>query len=388
MNVKKIVAITLTAALVLGICGCSCSSGSSGSGTKSSDVKYSALDYVDLGQYEGVTVEVDTLRFEVDDSDINNKMRELCNSGVTFEADPSQDVVTVNSIVNVDYVGKLDDVAFEGGSAQNVWIDVANNSDAESGTSYIDGFSNGVVGSRVGTVASYGITFPQNYGNSDLAGKYVVFDFTINSIAKDPSISYTDAYVQEHSDYNSVEELRAAATADAESEAAEKKQAAIESAVMSAIMENCTVKSYPEKAVDARVNEYISYYEKQVGSGSSLSQYIQSNMGMSLDEFKQEIKGSVEAELNTQLVLEAIAEEQNITFDEEGFNAYVQKLATENGFTSLDTMYAYYSDGEDAEAGESYLKKIYVCQKALDYCVSKAVVNETGASNTTPVRAD
>ena len=380
MNVKKIVAITLTAALALGMAGCSCSSsGTSGSTTSSADVKYSALDYVELGQYEGVTVEIDKARFEVSDSNIDSKMRELCSSGSSFEADPNQDVVTVNSIVNVDYVGKLDGVEFDGGAAQDVWIDVANNCDAESGTSYIDGFSNGVVAARVGTVASYGVTFPENYGSSELAGKYVVFDFTINSIAKD--ITYTDAYVQEHSDYNTVDELRAAATAEVESEAAEKKQAAIESAVTAAVMENCTVKSLPEKAVDARVNEYMKYYENRYANGSSLSQMVQTNYGMSLDEFKQEIRSGIESELKTQLIWEAIAEKQNITFDEAGFAAYAQKLATDNGFGSVETMYPYYSDGEDAEAGESYLKKIYVCQKALDYCVSKAVVNEVGAGS-------
>ena len=378
MNVKRIMAIAMTAVLVLGICGCSCSSGGSqAGGTSAADVKYSALDYVTLGDYEGVEVEITKARYEVTDKQINSKMRELCNSGVIYEVDPNQQVVTVNSIVNVDYVGKLDDVAFEGGSAQDVWIDVANNSDAQSGTSYIDGFSNGVVGARVGSVASYGITFPENYGNSDLAGKYVVFDFTINSIAKDPSVDYTDTFVQQHSEYNSVDELRAAATAEVESELAKEKKEAIDSAVSRAVIDNCTVNSYPQKAVDARVNEYISYYEKNYATdGTSLKDYIQTNYGMSLDEFKQEIRSSYESQLKTQLIFEAIAEKQNITLDEEGYKAYAEKMAEDNGFASVDTMYAYYSDGEDVDAGESYLRKIYVCQKALDYCVSKAVINE------------
>ena len=376
MKAKSIIVLTLVAILAIGICGCSCSSKTS-SGKTSEDVEYKPLDYVTLGQYEGVAITLNKADYEVTDDKINDKMREMVGSDTTFEADPDKKVVKPDSIVNVNYVGKKDGVAFDGGTAENVWIDVAKNSDAERGTKYIDGFSNGIVGARVGTTAEYGVTFPQNYSSAELAGQYVTFEFTINSIAKDKNADFTDAYVKEHSDYNSVAELREAATAELTKELAEQKDSDTEKKVSEAVIANCTVKSLPEDVVDRKVDEYMKYYEKRYASnGYTLEQVIQTRYGMSIDEFKQQVKAEFEADFKNQIVFEAIAQAQGMTVDEAGFNAYVNQLMTSNGFDSLEKLYQYQGASDDPKVGESYLKKIYLCNKALDYCVSKAVINE------------
>lgn len=380
MKNRKILAICLITVLALGLVGCSCSNNgkSSSSSSTSSSSKYNPLDYVTLGQYEGVEVQLKKSDYEVTDDKVKEKMKEMCGSDNTFEADPDKKVVTQDSIVNVDYVGSMNGVPFSGGSAQNVWIDVKGNKDAEKGTKYIDGFTNGISGARVGTQAAYNVTFPENYGNSDLAGKEVVFTFTINSIAKDKSDELTDDYVKSHSNYQSVKELRDAATAELTTELQKQKEDDIKSKVTEKVVSNATVKSLPEDAVNKQVDQYMKYYEKRYASnsGMTLEKVIQTNYGQSLDEFKQQVKEQVEEQMKTQIVFEAIAEDQKMTVDEEGFKAYVNKLASENGFTSLDTMYKYYSDGEDSKAGEEYLKTIYLCNKALDYCISKANVIE------------
>ena len=383
MKVKRILAICLITVFALGLFGCSCSNDSTSSNSNSTSSKgassdYKALDYVTLGQYEGVEVQLNKSDYEVIDDKVNEKMREMCGSDNTFEADPDKTYVKPDSIVNVDYVGSINGVPFNGGSAKDVWIDVKGNKDAEKGTKYIDGFSNGISGARVGTQAAYNVTFPENYGNSDLAGKQVVFTFTINSIAKDKSDELTDDYVKSHSNYQSVKELRDAATAELTTELQKKKEDDIKNKVTEKVVSNATVKSLPEDAVEKQVDQYMKYYEKRYASASGMTfeKVIQTNYGQSLNEFRQQVKEQVEEQLKTQIVFEAIAEDQKMTVDEEGFKAYVSKLASENGFNSLDAMYKSYSDGEDTKAGEEYLKKIYLCNKALDYCVSKAVVTE------------
>lgn len=84
----------------------------------------------------------------------------------------------------MDYTGYLDGDAFDGGSATDTMIDVANNCDATQKTNYIDGFSDGLVGAKVGDEVSSDVTFPENYQSSDLAGKKTTFKFKIKGIYK------------------------------------------------------------------------------------------------------------------------------------------------------------------------------------------------------------
>ncbi|HAP03899.1 MAG TPA: peptidylprolyl isomerase, partial [Lachnospiraceae bacterium] len=102
------------------------------------------------------------------------------DAGGNFAEDKTQKTVKEDSIVNVDYKGIKDGEAFQNGSASDVTIDVKNNQDASSGTGYIDGFTDGLVGAKVGETVSSKVTFPENYQASDLAGKEVTFEFTVN----------------------------------------------------------------------------------------------------------------------------------------------------------------------------------------------------------------
>lgn len=79
--------------------------------------------------------------------------------------------------VNIDYTGYLDGEAFDGGSTDGAGADLELGSDT-----YIDGFEEGIVGHKVGETFDLNLTFPENYGNSDLAGKDVVFTVTLNGI--------------------------------------------------------------------------------------------------------------------------------------------------------------------------------------------------------------
>ena len=123
MRAKKVICVGLVVALALGLGACSCSNQSTttNSTAKGSDASsdYNPLDYVTLGQYKGLTVDINKADYEVTEDKIVKKEMELCSGDVEFEPDSSKTIVTKDSIVNVDYVGKLDGVAFEGGTDLN-----------------------------------------------------------------------------------------------------------------------------------------------------------------------------------------------------------------------------------------------------------------------------
>ena len=381
MRMKKVLCIGLVVALALGLSACSCSKSSTTSNntTKTEDKgDYNPLDYVTLGQYKGVAVDINKADYEVTEDKIMKKELELCGGDIKYEADSSKSIVTKDSIVNVDYVGQLNGVPFEGGTAKGVWIDVANNSDAESGSKYIDGFANGVLGARVGDSADYDITFPENYGNANLAGKHVVFTFTINSIAKDVSANFTDAYVKEHSSYTSAAQLYDEAKKQVEEELSASKNEAISAKVQETVLKNCQVKSLPEGLVDTRVQGYIEMYkETYKKAGQDFEQSIKNDYKLSMSEFEQQLRQEIEESLRESIVFEAIAKQENITVDDQGFTEYAGKLMSKNNLGSLDELYEKYgTTAKDVEGGMKYLKNIYLCNKALELCVNSAVVNE------------
>ena len=380
MKLRRIIGISLSLVLCMGLCACSCSTGETTSKKNASidDILgYNPLDYVTLGQYEGIPVQLNAADYAVTDDKINDMMQSMCGNNKDISVDESKTVVTDDSIVNVDYVGQLNGVPFEGGAASDVWIDVKNNSDAETGTQYIKGFSDGIKGARVGTKADFGVTFPANYPKADLAGKYVVFTFTINSIAKDAKVELTDDYVKEHSSYQTVAQLRDAAKVQVEEEMAETKESDIRNKVLEAVVENCKVNSVPKDVVDKRVDQYLSQYkESYVEKGSSLDEYVLNNLKLSIEEFKEQVKEEVESTLKSELVYEAIAKEKNMTVDEAGFTAYAEQQAKKNGYSSIDDLFKTYGDGKDTEAGKKYLEEIYLCNMAAEFCVQKAVVTE------------
>ena len=381
MRAKKVICIGLVVALALGLSACSCSkdtttTNSTSKGSEASS-DYNPLDYVTLGQYKGLTVDINKADYEVTEDKIVKKEMELCNGDAEFEPDSSKTIVKKDSIVNVDYVGKLDGVPFEGGTAKNVWIDVGNNCDASSGTKYIDGFTNGVLGGRVGASADYDITFPQNYGSANLAGKHVVFTFTINSIAKDVKQTFTDDYVKSHSTYQSAQELYDAAKKQLEDELAQQKSKDISDNVKKQVLANCKVKSLPSGLVDDKVEEYLNTYkESYKKAGQDFEKSVQNDYKLSMSEFEQQLRQEVEEMLKENIVFEAIAKQENITVDQAGFDNYCKNLASSKKLTSVDELYKMYGKNGDKADGEKYLKNIYLCNKALEFCVNSATVNE------------
>ena len=137
-----------------------------------------------LADYKGIDVTI-TGNYDVTDDQVEqNLMSLLPYYGITGVEVKDRDTVQKDDYVKVDYTGYLDGDAFDGGSATDTMIDVANNCDAAQKTNYIDGFSDGLVGAKVGDEVSSDVTFPENYQSSDLAGKKTTFKFKIKGIYK------------------------------------------------------------------------------------------------------------------------------------------------------------------------------------------------------------
>ena len=148
--------------------------------------------------------------------------------------------------------------------ATDTMIDVANNCDATQKTNYIDGFSDGLVGAKVGDEVSSDVTFPENYQSSDLAGKKTTFKFKIKGIYKPVTMDtltddmVADAFTEQK--ITTKKDLVAYVRQVLEKQAANSKSQASISAVEDDLLNKCKV-TIPDEYLDARLQEYQHEFE-------------------------------------------------------------------------------------------------------------------------------
>ena len=379
---KKIVAVLLCLTLAFSVTGCGKDKKSeSVENTESTEVVSSAavdfdpLDYVELGDYMGLSVTL-TDDYSVSDDDVKTFIENSVIANYPYYTDTDKTVVEDGDAVNIDYEGLKDGEAFSGGTATGAVLEIGSNT-------FIDGFEEGLIGAKVGDKVTLNLTFPENYGNTDLAGQPVVFNVTINKIVEKQDITYdnmTDEYVAYVNDkaslgYDTVDEMKTDARNYLESSKESSKKSAIRSAVMDKLGEVCTVKELPDGLLDARMEEVMAQYESYYCSdGSSLKDYVENTANQDYDEFVSNVTDEVTSDLKTQMILEAIVEKEGIEFDQDGFDSYVGHLMSNYSYNDESKLYKSY--GLSADRGKEYLKKVYVCNLALQKVVDSATVEE------------
>lgn len=390
---KKAVALLLCVSMMMTLNACGKTNKDNTQGTEtvaetetevipsSADITYDAGDYVSLGDYMNMEVTLDK-DYQVTDDMVKNYVNNNVIANYPYYVESDKTVVENGDVANIDYEGLLDGEAFDGGTAQDYDLEIGSGS-------FIDGFEDGLIGAEVGKETDLNLTFPEDYGNSDLAGKEVVFKVTVNAIKVKQDITYdtlTDEYVTYLSDklgasYETVNDLTSDIRTYLEEQANSSRTQAIRSAVIAKLPEVCTVNALPDGLLDARMQEYLKKFEDTYCKDTTLEDYLSSTYNTTVDDFKTQVQSEIETELDTQLILEAIAAVENIEFDEDGFNSYVSSLLSNYGYDSEDALYENYA--QTAEDGKAYLQTIYLCNKALDRVIENTNVTYNAAEEST-----
>lgn len=390
---KKAVALLLCVSMMMTLNACGKTNKDNTQGTEtvaetetevipsSADITYDAGDYVSLGDYMNMEVTLDK-DYQVTDDMVKNYVNNNVIANYPYYVESDKTVVENGDVANIDYEGLLDGEAFDGGTAQDYDLEIGSGS-------FIDGFEDGLIGAEVGKETDLNLTFPDDYGNSDLAGKEVVFKVTVNAIKEKQDITYdtlTDEYVTYLSDklgasYETVNDLTSDIRTYLEEQANSSRTQAIRSAVIAKLPEVCTVNALPDGLLDARMQEYLKKFEDTYCKDTTLEDYLSSTYNTTVDDFKTQVQSEIETELDTQLILEAIAAVENIEFDEDGFNSYVSSLLSSYGYDSEDALYENYA--QTAEDGKVYLQTIYLCNKALDRVIENTNVTYNAAEEST-----
>ena len=271
---------------------------------------------VKLGEYKGLKVDKVSTRVtqkEVDEEIDKERERNARTIDVTDRAVQDKDQITL------DFEGFVDGVAFEGGKGTDYPLTLGSGS-------FIPGFEDQLVGAKAGDHVEVKVTFPEEYQAKELAGKEAVFQCDVKKVEAKELPELDDDFAQDASEFDTLaeykEDIKKNLTEKKEKEArAAKENAAVDKAIENAQME------IPDAMLNTQVRQMLDDFSRRMQSqGLTMEQYFQFT-GMTLEKMQEEMKPQALKRIQTRLVLEKIAEVENIQPTDEEVEEEFKKMA-------------------------------------------------------------
>ncbi len=271
---------------------------------------------VTLGQYKEIEIPVQSREVSEEEVEAELKKEQEKNSRtVTVEDRAAQ----MGDIVNIDYEGKIDGVAFAGGAAQG------HNLELGSGQ-FIPGFEEQLVGVSTGEEKDVVVSFPEDYHAEDLKGKEAVFHCKVNKIEVKELPELDDDFAQDVSEFDTLAEYKEdVKTKLTEQKEKAAKQARINLALTKAV-ENAQME-LPQILIDEQTDRMFENIANQYrAQGLDMNQYL-TMTGQTAQQAKEPMKPEAERQLRTQFVLDKIAELENVEVTDEKLDENLAEMA-------------------------------------------------------------
>ncbi|MGA8532650.1 MAG: trigger factor [Candidatus Tumulicola sp.] len=299
----------------------------------------------------------------VTDADVERSLETLAKERATVV--PVERPAQLGDVVTIDYEGKIDGEPFEGGSASG---EVTELSDGR----FIPGFVSGIVGMTAGESKEVEARFPDNYPQSELAGKDAVFAVTLHDVKRFELPPIDDAFATSVSRNANLGELRADVRRRLETIAASRERRAIANALLDALLRQHDF-PLPPTMIDAEVNHLVDDAAAGAArSGSTFEQYLAA-IGKSEEELRAAYRPNAEMRVKTTLLVEAIAKAENVVATPGDVAEELEALARQYGQPVAKVRKAL---------GDGVLSLMdgIVRNKALDFLVDHAEVTTRPAA--------
>lgn len=277
---------------------------------------------VTLGEYKGLEVTKDEVK--VEDAEVEAQLTQLQERFAELVVKEDGSVENTNTAV-IDFEGFKDGVAFEGGKGENYPLEIGSRS-------FIPGFEEQLIGMKAGETKDIDVTFPENYGAEDLAGAAVVFKVTVHEIKEKTLPEINDDLIKdaEIKDVETVEAFKEYTiknlTAQKENDADRK----FENDLLTKLMENSPVE-IPEAMIEDETNSMVNDFAQRLAQqGFPMDQYLQMT-GMNEEALREQMKPEAKSKVNVRLVLDAIANAENIEVDDKDVEVEYENIANQYG---------------------------------------------------------
>ena len=304
---------------------------------------------VTLGEYKGVEVEKSDV--EVTDEDINKEVdKERENNSRTIDVDDR--AVESGDIIKLDFDGSVDGVPFAGGKAENYTLTIGSGS-------FIPGFEDQLIGTKIGEDKDVTVTFPEDYHEKSLAGKEAVFKCKVNAITVKELPDADDEFASEVSDFETLEEYKADIRAKLTEQKEKAAKTAKEDALVEKAVEGATM-DIPDLMIESQARSMVQDFAQRLQQqGLSMDQYMQYT-GSTVEKMIEESKEQAKKRIESRLVLEAVASAEGLTASEEDVEKEIEDLAKSYGM-EVDQIKPYVTEDQKEQMRENI-----AVQKALD----------------------
>lgn len=272
---------------------------------------------VELGEYKGLKYEVEDA--EVYEGEIDSEIERLRANYA--EVIVKEDVAVEGDTLVIDFEGFKDGIAFEGGKAEGHELKLGSNS-------FIPGFESQLIGTKAGDSKDVELSFPEDYHVEDLKGAPVVFKVSVHEVKETILPEVNDEFAQDLTipDVETVDQLRELIKKDMSKQREEEKENQAQDRLLTEVVDNASV-NIPQQMIDDETEQMIQEFAQRLQQQNiGLSQFLEMT-NQSIDDFKSQYEVDASQRVKLRLVLEAIADKENLEADETAVNDEYQRIA-------------------------------------------------------------
>ena len=271
---------------------------------------------VTLGDYKGVEVPKTEINVTDEDVDAEIKKEQEKNSRTINVEDRG---AQLQDVVTIDFEGSVDGVPFDGGQATEYPLTLGSNT-------FIPGFEDQLVGAKVGDDVDVKVTFPEEYQAKELAGKEAIFKCAVKKIEAKELPELDDDFAKDVSEFDTLAEYKEHVKTNLVERKENEAKRAKEDAAVDKAIENAQM-DIPEAMLQTQCRQMLDDFSRRMQSqGLSMDQYFQFT-GMTAEKMMEDMKPQALKRIQTRLVLEKVAEVENIQPTEEEVNEEISKMA-------------------------------------------------------------
>jgi trigger factor len=298
-------------------------------------------------------------RVDVSDEDVDRELEALRQRQTALLEEPEGTALAQGHVASVDFFGRVDGKPFEGGTGRGV--------DVEMGSGhFLPGFEDQLLGAVAGEDREVNVSFPEDYGNAELAGKQASFAVHVNAVKRREVPELDDEFAKDLGDFEDLEALRERVRSDLTAARERAAKAQLHRSVVDSLIERTAFDVPPgmiERRLEGRLRSAHQRFESQLPHDVLHEQ---------LERWREEWRGEAEREVRQALLLEAVTQAQGLQVLPEDVDARMTEMAEQQGVDAARLRQALGGD-----AFERALEGQLADKKALEFLVARAKVEET-----------
>lgn len=323
-----------------------------------------------LGELEGLDVKIPI--YEVLEGDVEGRIEQIRSSYAQLEQKIDEPTVFGDTVI-LDFEGFIDDIPFAGGKGEDYPLELGSNS-------FIPGFEEQLIGAKAGDLVDVKVTFPEEYHEESLAGQAAIFKVNVKEVETKVLRELNDEFVQEVSEFETVEEFREDVRRNLEEMLEKQKKEYLKQVVLDGALELCEV-PVPDVVIRHQAETMLQDFAQRIMmQGLDMEQYFMATQSTE-EDFINQIWPDATLSVKTNFMLDKIVEEKGFEITDEEVDKQIEEMAASMGLDLEETKTRIAGAMEDIKYGMKV-------DKAVDYLIENANITEEEAQLDEELDAD